>query len=88
MFKVASCLNLKVFDAWDVLVEKFLDSKAKIKKRKDFAHSKYMGKEFVLECIILSHHINPGFSFWLLSISLTNMEGLPRCLLIGAKQYQ
>ena len=63
MFKVASCLNLNVFDAWDVLVGKFLDSKAKIKKQKDFKHSKHMGKQFVLECIILSHHMNPGFSF-------------------------
>ena len=64
MFKVASCLNLKVFDMWDVLVKKFLDSKTKIKKRKDFTRSKHMGKLFVLECIILSYHINPGFSFW------------------------
>ena len=33
MFRVASYLNLKVPDAWDVLVAKYLDSKAKIKKK-------------------------------------------------------
>ena len=36
MFKVASYLNFKVPDAWDILVAKLLDSKAKIKKKKDF----------------------------------------------------
>ena len=64
MFKVASYLKFKVPDAWDVLVAKCLDSKAKIKKRKDFRHYKHMGKEFMLQSGILSHHINPGFRFW------------------------
>ena len=48
---------------WDVLVGKSLDSKAKIKKRKDFTHSKHMLKEFVLECSCLSHHVNPDLAF-------------------------
>ena len=45
-----------------------------------------MGTEFMLQCSILSHHINPGFSFIELSISLKIMESLPRCLLNGVKQ--
>ena len=36
MFKAASYLNFKVPDAWDVLVAKVLDSKAKTKKKKRF----------------------------------------------------
>ena len=64
MFKVASYLSFKVPDVWDVLVAKLLDSKAKIKKRKDFTHHKHVGKEFMLQWSILSHHVNPGFSFW------------------------
>ena len=63
MFKVAICLNIKVSDARDVLVWKFLDSNTKIKKTKDFTHSKHMGQNFVLEYSILSHHISPEFSF-------------------------
>ena len=63
MFIVASYLIFKVSNAWDVLVAKRLDSKAKIKKKKDFMHHKHVGKEFMLQCF-LSHHVNPGFSFW------------------------
>ena len=33
MFTVASYLNFKGFDAWDVLARRFLDSKAKIKNQ-------------------------------------------------------
>ena len=64
MFKVASYSNFKVPESWDVLVAIRLDSIAKIKKRKDFTHHKHIGKEFMLHCSILSHHVNPGFSFW------------------------
>ena len=64
MFKVASYLSFKVPDVWDVLVAKLLDSKAKNKKRKDFTHHKHARKEFMLQCSILSHHVNQGFSFW------------------------
>ena len=64
MFRVASCFSFKVPDVWDVLVAKLLDSKAKIKKRNVFTHHKHSGKEFILQCGILSHHVNPGFSFW------------------------
>ena len=46
MFKVASYLSSKVPDVSDVLAAKLLDSKAKIKKRKDFMHHKHIGKEF------------------------------------------
>ena len=64
MFEDTSYLSFNVPDVWDVLVAKLLDSKAKIKKRKDFTHHKNIGKEFMLQCSILSHHVNPGFSFW------------------------
>ena len=64
MFKAASYLSFKVPDVWDVLEAKLLDSKAKIKKRKNFTYYKHIGKEFMLQCSILSHHVNPGFSFW------------------------
>ena len=63
MFKVASYLSFKAPDMQDVLVAKLLDSKAKTKKRKDFTHHKHVGKELMLQCSILSHHVNPGFSF-------------------------
>ena len=63
MFKVASYLSFKVPDVWDVLVAKLLDSKAKIKKIKDFKYHKHIGKGFILQCCILSHHVNPGFNF-------------------------
>ena len=49
--------------AWNVLAGKFLDSKAKISKIEDFTLYKHMGKELMLECRIISYHINPGFSF-------------------------
>ena len=39
MFKVTSCLNFKVLDAWDVLVAKFLDSKTKIKKKENISRT-------------------------------------------------
>ena len=55
MLKVASYLSFKVSDVWDVLVAKLLDSKAKIKKRKDFTHHKLVGKELMLQCSIFSH---------------------------------
>ena len=64
MFKVASYLTFKVLDVWDVLAAKRLYSKVKIKKRKDFTHHKHIGKEFMLQCSVLLHHINPGFNFW------------------------
>ena len=64
MLKVASYLSFQVSNVWDVLVAKLLDSKAKIKERKDFMHHKHVGKEFKLQCSILSHHVNAGFSFW------------------------
>ena len=43
--KVASCLNFKVPEVWEILVAEFLDSKSKIKKRNRFQALQTHGKK-------------------------------------------
>ena len=62
-----------------------------LKKERFYALSITHGKKIMLKCSILSHEINQGFSFCIImvftdSVSLTNKEGLLRCLSNWAEQ--